>query len=140
MLLESVRVAEMHCAVFIFSVSAEKFGQPIGTASIEPSVLAIMKKLTALWGIHVLHTYGDQGFKEGYFTPEQIKSIEKVYLDLCKSLRKQVIGLTDGFGFPDFVLKAPIAKYDGDIYQSKFFIVSFTKAYGSHHSFLLSLY
>jgi acyl-CoA oxidase len=119
MLLESVRVAEMHCAAFIFSVSAEKFGQPVGTPGIEASVLAIMKKLTALWGIHVLHIYSDQGFKEGYFTPEQIKSIEKVYLDLNKALRKQVIGLTDGFGFPDFVLKAPIAKYDGDIYQSK---------------------
>jgi acyl-CoA oxidase len=34
-------------------------------------------------------------------------------------MRHEVIGLTDGFGLPDFVLKAPIAKYDGDIYQSK---------------------
>jgi acyl-CoA oxidase len=35
-------------------------------------------------------------------------------------LRTQVIGLTDAWAFPDFVLKAPIAKYDGDIYQSKY--------------------
>lgn len=109
----------MHCATFVFNVCAEKFGQPVGTPGIEPSVLAIMKKLTALWGMHVLYTYSDQGFKEGYFTPEHIKSIEKTYTDMCKSLRYQVIGLTDGFGIPDFVLKAPIAKYDGDIYQSK---------------------
>lgn len=34
-------------------------------------------------------------------------------------MRYQVIGLTDGFGLPDFVLKAPIAKYDGNIYQGK---------------------
>ncbi|CAO3699925.1 unnamed protein product [Rhizopus microsporus] len=119
LLLDSVRVAEMHCATFMFNVCAEKFGQPVGTPGIEPSVLAIMKKLTALWGMHVLYTYSDQGFKEGYFTPEHIKSIEKTYTDMCKSLRHQVIGLTDGFGIPDFVLKAPIAKYDGDIYQSK---------------------
>ncbi|KAI7892206.1 acyl-CoA dehydrogenase/oxidase [Mucor mucedo] len=117
-LLESVRVSELHCASFIFSVCAEKFGQHKGASNdIEPSVLAIMKKLTAVWGMHVLYTYGDQGFKEGYFTPEQINSIEKTYLELCKSLRMQVIGLTDGFGFPDFILKAPIARYDGDIYQ-----------------------
>jgi len=32
-------------------------------------------------------------------------------------MRYEVIGLTDGFGLPDFVLKAPIAKYDGNIYQ-----------------------
>ncbi|KAI7903339.1 acyl-CoA dehydrogenase/oxidase [Cokeromyces recurvatus] len=117
-LLESVRIAELHCAAFLFSVCAEKYGQAIGTAGIEPTVLAIMKKLTALWGIHTLFTYADQGFKEGYFQPDQINSIEKTYLELCKSLRKQVIGLTDGFGFPDFILKAPIAKYDGDIYQT----------------------
>lgn len=30
-----------------------------------------------------------------------------------------MVGLTDAFGLPDFVLKAPIARYDGDIYQSK---------------------
>lgn len=122
-LLDSVRVGELHCASFIFNSCAEKFGQPIGAPGIEPSVLAIMKKLTALWGLHVLHTYGDQGFKESYFTPDQINSVEKTYLELCKSLRYQVIGLTDGFGFPDFVLKAPIAKYDGDIYQSKSFYI-----------------
>ncbi|RCH84888.1 fatty-acyl coenzyme A oxidase, partial [Rhizopus stolonifer] len=119
-LLESVRVAELHCAAYLFHIGAKKFGQPIGTKGIEPSVLAIMKKLTAVWGLHVLHTYGDQGFKEGYFTPQHIISIEKTYIDTCRSLRSQVIGLTDGFGHPDFVLKAPIARYDGDIYQPYF--------------------
>jgi acyl-CoA oxidase len=39
-------------------------------------------------------------------------------------MRHEVIGLTDGFGLPDFVLKAPIAKYDGDIYQSKKFFIA----------------
>lgn len=38
-------------------------------------------------------------------------------------MRHEVIGLTDGFGLPDFVLKAPIAKYDGDIYQSKEYFI-----------------
>ncbi|KAI8988537.1 acyl-CoA dehydrogenase/oxidase [Mycotypha africana] len=117
MLLESVRVAELHCAAFMFSTSAEKFGRPLGTEGVEPSVLSIMKRLIALWGLHILHTYSDQGFKENYFTPEHVKSIEQAYIEQCRSLRKQVIGLTDAFGFPDFVLKAPIARYDGDIYQ-----------------------
>lgn len=119
-LLDLVRVGELHCARLLFSINAEKFGQPVGTAGIEPSVLAIMKKLTGLWGLHTLYTFGDQGFKEGFFTPEHIKSIEQTYLDLCLSLRKQVIGLTDGFGFPDFILKAPIGRYDGDIYERKY--------------------
>ena len=34
-------------------------------------------------------------------------------------LRKDVIGLTDAWGVPDFIHKAPIGKYDGDIYPGK---------------------
>ncbi|CAO3662908.1 unnamed protein product [Rhizopus stolonifer] len=116
LILESVRVAELHCAVFMFSVAVERFGQPIA----DSSVLSILKKMTRLWGLHVLYTYSDQGFKEDYFTSAHIKDIEKIYFEMCKSLRTQVIGLTDGFGLPDFVLKAPIAKYDGDIYSTYF--------------------
>lgn len=109
----------MHGAAFMFDVCAEKFGQPIDTPHIEPSVLAIMKKLTALWGLHILYTYSDQGIKENYLTPDHIKSIEKAYFKFCKSLRPQVVGLTDSYGLPDFVLKAPIGKYDGNIYECK---------------------
>ncbi|SAM01938.1 hypothetical protein [Absidia glauca] len=120
LLLESVRVAELHCATYIFSVNVTKFGLPQAPADIEKSVYAIMQRLTILWGLHTLHTYGDQGFKEGFLTPQQIKDVEKLYLEVNKSLRTQVIGLTDAWAFPDFVLKAPIAKYDGDIYQTYF--------------------
>ncbi|ORZ08901.1 acyl-CoA dehydrogenase/oxidase [Absidia repens] len=120
LLLESVRVAELHCATYIFSVNVTKFGLPQAPAGIEKSVYAIMQRLTILWGLHALHTYSDQGFKEGFLTPQQIKDVEKLYLEINKSLRSQVIGLTDAWGFPDFVLKAPIAKYDGDIYQTYF--------------------
>ncbi|KAG1457890.1 hypothetical protein G6F56_006516 [Rhizopus delemar] len=74
LLLECVRVAELHCAVFMFGVCSEKFGQ--SKDSLNPSVQAIMKKVTALWGMHVLYTYSDQGFKEGYFNSDHIKSIE----------------------------------------------------------------
>jgi hypothetical protein len=34
-------------------------------------------------------------------------------------LRKDVIGLTDAWGIPDFIHKAPIGRYDGDIYPGK---------------------
>ncbi|KAF7726406.1 acyl-Coenzyme A oxidase [Apophysomyces ossiformis] len=118
-LLESVRVAEFHCAAFMFDVSVSKYFKS-SDQSIEPSVLSIMKRITTLWGLHVMYTYSDQGFKEGYLTPKQVKDIEEVYREQCKSLRKQVIGLTDAFGFPDFVLKAPIARHDGNIYEPYF--------------------
>ncbi|KAL0084990.1 hypothetical protein J3Q64DRAFT_1809703 [Phycomyces blakesleeanus] len=119
-LLESVRVAEMHCAVFLFSTNAAAYHKSTADPALDKGVLSIMNRLTVLWGLHILYKYSDQGFKEGFLSPEQIKDIEYIYFDYCKSLRSQVIGLTDGFGYPDFIIKAPIAKYDGDIYQAYF--------------------
>ncbi|KAI9301726.1 hypothetical protein BJ944DRAFT_233660 [Cunninghamella echinulata] len=120
LLLEYVRVGELHCAAYLFTVNMAKFGLPQPPATIEPSVYKIMQKMTILWGVHTLHTYGDEAFKEGFISPQQSKDIEQLYLELNKALRYQVVGLTDAFGFPDFVLKAPIGKYDGDIYQPYF--------------------
>ncbi|KAI7853703.1 acyl-CoA dehydrogenase/oxidase [Circinella umbellata] len=118
LLLDSVRAAEMHAAAFLYSDAVGKYDKT--DLSVDPGVAKIMRRMTALWGLHTLHTYSDQGFKEGFLTPQQVKQIEKVYLTATKSLRKQLIGLTDAWGYPDFVLKAPIAKYDGDIYEPYF--------------------
>lgn len=42
---------------------------------------------------------------------------------MCKSLRTQAIELQDGFGFSDFILKDFIAKYNGDTYKRKCYLI-----------------
>ncbi|CAJ0632954.1 10465_t:CDS:2 [Entrophospora sp. SA101] len=44
-------------------------------------------------------------------------------LCLCKQLREQVMPLVDAWGLPDFVIKAPSGRYDGDIYTAYFDVV-----------------
>ncbi|KAI8099931.1 uncharacterized protein BX664DRAFT_273493 [Halteromyces radiatus] len=117
LLLENVKVAELHCAAFLLEDNAIRFGRT-KPHTLEPTVAKIMHRLTGLWGLYVLHTYSDQGFKEGFFTPDQVNAIETLYLKTCHDLRYQIIGLTDAWGYPDFVLKAPIGKYNGDIYEA----------------------
>lgn len=79
LLLESVKVAELHCAAFLFSDNARSFAS-VSDSFIDPSLATIMRKMTALWGLHVLCTFGDQGFMEGFISPKQMKDIEKEYL------------------------------------------------------------
>ncbi|CAO3599075.1 unnamed protein product [Absidia cylindrospora] len=119
LLMESVKAAELHCAAFLFEDNALRFGRGKPHA-LDASVMNIMHRLTGLWGLHVLYTYGDQGYKEGFLSPAQVTGIEKLYLKVCKDLRYQIVGLTDAWGYPDFVLKAPIGKYNGDIYEAYF--------------------
>ena len=78
LLLDSVRAAEMHAAAFLYSDAVGKYDK--ADLSADPGVAKIMRRMTALWGLHTLHTYSDQGFKEGFLTPQQVKQIEKVYL------------------------------------------------------------
>ena len=79
LLLDSVRAAEMHAATFLYSDAVGKYDKA-DLSTTDPGVAKIMRRMTALWGLHTLHTYSDQGFKEGFLTPQQVKQVEKLYL------------------------------------------------------------
>ncbi len=79
-------------------------------------LVPILTKLGNLWAIHLIHDSLELFLEEEYFSGEQVKMIRKCYLELCKEVRKECIPLVDSWGFPDFVLKAPLGKYDGNIY------------------------
>ncbi|KAJ3083691.1 acyl-Coenzyme A oxidase [Rhizoclosmatium hyalinum] len=53
-------------------------------------------------------------------TKGQVERLRETVYSGAKELRADVVGLTDAFGFPDFILKAPIGRYDGDIYRHYF--------------------
>lgn len=65
----------------MFSVNARQFSSVPGS-NIDPSIQRIMRQMTALWGLHILRVYGDQGYMEGFLSPKQMKNIEKEYLEV----------------------------------------------------------
>ena len=67
----------MHAAAFLYSDAVSKFDKPELS-----SVTNIMRRMTVLWGLHALITYSDQAFKESYLTPQQLKQIEKLHLNV----------------------------------------------------------
>lgn len=81
LLLDEARAAELHGAAYMFSDAVSKFGSLNHVdPGLDKDVAKIMHRLTALWGLHVLHTFSDQGYKEGVLSPAQIKATEKLYL------------------------------------------------------------
>ncbi|CAH1759898.1 6417_t:CDS:10 [Entrophospora sp. SA101] len=87
------------------------------------NLLPILTDLGRLWFIHVIHDSLELYLEEGYFTREQVDLVRRAYLDLCKQLREQVIPLVDAWGLPDFIIKAPLGRYDGDIYTAYFDVI-----------------
>ncbi|CAG8549248.1 17044_t:CDS:2, partial [Racocetra fulgida] len=64
------------------------------------------------WGVNTT--------EEGYFGKEQAIIVRNAYFGMCKELRKEIIPLVDAWGYPDFILQAPLGKFDGDVYKGIF--------------------
>lgn len=88
LLKDSVRVAEMHAATFLFSDALEKFVNQRQSSDLTKDVVAILQRMTLLWGLHTLHTYSDQGYKSGFLIGQQVKDIEALYLEVKISIMR----------------------------------------------------
>ncbi|KAG0048779.1 acyl-Coenzyme A oxidase [Gryganskiella cystojenkinii] len=90
----------------------------------KPEAYAMLKKMGQLMSTFVLKRHLDLFLEEGYFDGSHAKLVRQLFLDQCKDLRKDAVALVDAWVIPDFVLKAPIGKYDGDIYPAYFAAVN----------------
>jgi acyl-CoA oxidase len=41
-------------------------------------------------------------------------------LSLCREVRENAVPLVDAFNYPDWILKSPLGRYDGNIYEHYF--------------------
>ncbi|CAG8553124.1 501_t:CDS:2, partial [Acaulospora colombiana] len=93
---------------------------PLSKSGFQPNeyidLVPILKKMGQLWSVHLINEYLDLFLEEEYFNKKQASMVRKVYLEMCKKAREEVIPLVDAWGYPDFILKAPLGRYDGDIY------------------------
>ncbi|KAG0314342.1 acyl-Coenzyme A oxidase, partial [Podila horticola] len=81
----------------------------------KPEVYRMQKKMTQLMGTFVLKRHMDLLLEEGYFEGQHAKMVRDLFLQQCKDLRPDAVPLVDAWIIPDYILKAPIGKYDGDI-------------------------
>ncbi|KAG0366530.1 hypothetical protein BC939DRAFT_444782 [Gamsiella multidivaricata] len=88
------------------------------------SVYPMLVKIGQLMGTVALKRHLEMFLEEGYFDGSHAKQVRELFLDQCKDLRKDAVPLVDAWIIPDFVIKAPIGKYDGDIYPAYFATVN----------------
>jgi len=60
----------------------------------------------------VIHLYFERGFING----QQSLFIREAVIELSKALRPEAVPLVDGFDIPEFALKSPFGRYDGDVF------------------------
>jgi acyl-CoA oxidase len=84
-----------------------------------PHVSSILSQLCSLSGIYFLLKEESLLAQSGYLRGSDAQRLTNTFQEQCKMLRKDVIPLVDAWGLPDFILQAPIGKYDGDIYKGE---------------------
>ncbi|CAG8452019.1 4540_t:CDS:10, partial [Acaulospora morrowiae] len=120
-----IKLAQLHTyrlTLFEYNIGLKDLSDPSSKSGFQPNeyrdLVPILKKMGQLWSVHLINEYLDLFLEEGYFNKEHARMVRKVYLEMCKETRKEVIPLVDAWGYPDFVLKAPFGRYDGDIYTA----------------------
>lgn len=93
----------------------------VNAVNVAPQPLKkILKSLSDLFALSSMHKVLAHFLELGYMDRSQSQLLQKQIFVLCKEIRKDAIPLVDSFNYPDWILKAPIGRYDGDIYNQYF--------------------
>mmetsp|Transcript_41667 Transcript_41667/g.105060 ORF Transcript_41667/g.105060 Transcript_41667/m.105060 type:complete len:715 (-) Transcript_41667:77-2221(-) len=100
-----------------FLVSLDHFREDVQKQS-SPAEREVLRDLLRLFCVNRVHQEMSLFLEYQYLTPAQAKQIRLLSVQLAKDLRTQVVSLSDAFNYPDFVLRAPMGRFDGDIYRA----------------------
>jgi acyl-CoA oxidase len=115
----SLTAARLHAHRYFMDVYINEIQRRLDNKLIDGSVHAALEACGRVWFLHCIVDELAHFLEDGLLDSNQTKSIRTHYTQACKTLRKDAVALVDAFGYPDFVLKAPIGRYNGDIYTGK---------------------
>ncbi|KAF9198843.1 fatty-acyl coenzyme A oxidase, partial [Podila verticillata] len=126
---ELIRLAEVHSWRYFLILNERGIERQ---REHKPEVYRMEKKMAQLMGTFLLKRHMDLLLEEGFFNGQQAKMVRDLFLQQCKDLRPDAVPLVDAWMIPDYILKAPIGKYDGDIYPAYFRMVNASQLEGSY--------
>lgn len=89
-------------------------------AGISAELQDILEQCGRVWLLQSANKFLESFLEEGYMDGTQSKLIKWAFVATCQKLRANAVPLVDAWGLPDFVLKAPIGKWDGRIYPGNY--------------------
>jgi len=108
-----VECSRAHCNYYLYISFAETI-KKIDDKSIQ----SILTTLSHLFALKVMEDQMSQYVQSGYVNSSQVSLVIKAVRRLCKEIRQQSIPLVDALGVSDLILNSPLARRDGNIYNS----------------------
>lgn len=114
-MLELINTTRPHCILFVLE-NFYNLIKAVDDLNLQ-SILMKLCHLFALWNMSQLSTH----FLEfGLLDINHTKMIRSQVMSLCRDIRENAVCLVDAFNYPDWILKSPLGRYDGNIYEHYF--------------------
>jgi len=84
----------------------------------EPEIREILSKLCSLFALHRIEQFLRYFLEGGYMNGNQARIVSRSVRKLCSEVREVSVSLVDSFNLPDFLLRSPLGRKDGNIYQA----------------------
>lgn len=114
------RTAELHIQRYLLLIYGQYIKKLRQNKAEEPLIKA-MVRCGRVFFLHLMVKSLDLLLEYGFMNANQVQIVRTKYVSECKILRGDAVALVDSMGFPDFILKAPIGRFDGDIYTGIFY-------------------
>ena len=76
----------------------------------DPQMRELLASLLTLYSLDAIERGRGWFLESGYIEAAKSKAIRKEMLALCAELAPMAVGLVDGFGIPDALIRAPVAE------------------------------
>jgi len=115
--MEAIECSEIHSNLFWLSSFIQGI-QP------HKAGLPILDDLANLWALRSVLKFAATFVGFNLLKREQVAMLRRTWSRYCKELRVQAVVLVDAFDIPDFILKAPFGRKDGDVYNNYWRVVN----------------
>ncbi|KAJ2765281.1 fatty-acyl coenzyme A oxidase, partial [Coemansia nantahalensis] len=113
-----LHAARMHTYTYLLHRFAAQVAQ--SPAALRP----VLARLAQLFGAHSAVQHSGEFLQSGFYTGEQIEALKAFVNSACAEVRADAVPLTDAFGYTDYVVNSPLGRYDGNVYEKYFELVT----------------
>ncbi|KAJ2075344.1 fatty-acyl coenzyme A oxidase [Coemansia sp. S155-1] len=113
-----LHAARMHTYTYLLHRFAAQVDQ--SPAALRP----VLTLLAQLFGAHSAVQHSGEFLQAGFYTGPQIETLKGFVSHACSEIRKDAVSLTDAFNYTDYVVNSPLGRFDGDVYEKYFELVT----------------
>ncbi|KAJ1733999.1 fatty-acyl coenzyme A oxidase, partial [Coemansia biformis] len=113
-----LHAARMHTYTYLLHRFAAQVEQ--SPAALRP----ILSLLARLFGAHSAVQYSGEFLQAGFYTGAQVDALKALVNSACAEVRADAVPLTDAFGYSDYIINSPLGRFDGNVYEKYFELVT----------------